>query len=52
MTIAGKTGTAQVSERARHDIDPQVALRDLAVLADQIAEIAVRTGRARPDVVI
>ncbi|MDX1540030.1 MAG: alpha-D-glucose phosphate-specific phosphoglucomutase [Geminicoccaceae bacterium] len=39
------------ADPARHDRDPQEALREVAALADEVAEIRVRTGRTRPDVV-
>ncbi len=35
----------------RQDQDPQVALKDLIQVADDIAEIRDRTGRSRPDVI-
>ncbi|HYQ92170.1 MAG TPA: alpha-D-glucose phosphate-specific phosphoglucomutase [Candidatus Competibacteraceae bacterium] len=36
---------------ARHDQDPQVALAELIQLADQLAGVRERTGRAKPDVI-
>ena len=36
---------------AQHDQDPQAALRPLITLADQLANIAARTGRAAPSVI-
>jgi phosphoglucomutase len=36
---------------ARHDQDPQAALRPLIEVADQIALIRERTGRAAPSVI-
>jgi phosphoglucomutase len=36
---------------ARHDQDPQAALRPLITLADRLAGIAARTGRAAPSVI-
>ena len=36
---------------AKHDQDPQTALRPLITLADQLAGIAARTGRAAPSVI-
>ena len=36
---------------ARHDRDPQVALQPLIRIADQLAEIRARTGRAAPSVI-
>ena len=39
------------TDPARHDLDPQKALADLAEIAERIAEIRARTGRDRPDVV-
>jgi phosphoglucomutase len=36
---------------ASHDQDPQVVLRPLIRLADQLAEIRTRTGRAAPSVI-
>ncbi|MFO1428909.1 MAG: alpha-D-glucose phosphate-specific phosphoglucomutase [Candidatus Competibacteraceae bacterium] len=35
----------------RHDQDPQVALAELIQLADQLAGVRERTGRAEPDVI-
>ncbi len=36
---------------ARLDLDPQAALAELIALADEIAQIRRRTGRAQPDVI-
>ncbi len=36
---------------AKHDQDPQAALRPLITLADQLAGIQTRTGRAAPSVI-
>ena len=36
---------------ARHDQDPQVALVELIRLADELAGVRERTGRAQPDVI-
>jgi phosphoglucomutase len=35
----------------KHEVETQVALQDIITIADQIAEIEVRTGRAEPDVI-
>jgi phosphoglucomutase len=39
------------ADPARHELDPQQALADLIALADDLAQIRSRTGRAQPDVV-
>ena len=36
---------------ARHGLDTQAALADLVALADELADIRGRTGRAQPDVI-
>ena len=38
-------------DRSRHDLDPQIALADLIVIARDLAEISARTGRTEPSVV-
>ena len=38
-------------DRSRHGLDTQLALADLIALADEIAQIGQRTGRAAPDVI-
>ena len=35
----------------KHEVETQVALQDIITIADQIAEIGARTGRAEPDVI-
>jgi len=35
----------------KHETETQVALQDIITIADQIAEIEARTGRAEPDVI-
>ena len=36
---------------SRHDVDTQVILSELIILAEQLAGIAARTGRDRPTVI-
>jgi len=39
------------ADPAAHGLDPQVALADLIILADQLAEVTARTGRSAPTVI-
>jgi phosphoglucomutase len=39
------------ADPARHDIDTQQALAELAAIADQVAQLRQRTGRTQPSVV-